>query len=703
MDTTNDRNNRRYRLFVLAFTTIVLGVVAIGALSGAAVAEHAEQSDDRIQIVDAFNDSGNTTVAVQATTSEQVSDLRFIHDNRTNEVGPLTHSNEGINGSQYDNGSIFESGDSFNATSGDNGVVFFELNQSWESSQIEINASAEGMTYANADRANRSVLTANAYSVSLENASGGTISSSIPVAVFNSSTQELHELVEIQEDNNFHCGGVLNGGTCADPDTNGSAHTYLMQSSLEEVTPLPSSSAVRGIDSRTSNSSTQTTLTGPHTLTLNQSTALIEYGIFDYNLSNDDPVSDITRIEVKNRTTGVTVQQQNSKAMGGVLLLEPKTDYDIVIERDSGETYTRPLTIPTKGFTSKPILVEGDTDPATEEVFGIVRNETNSPVDNVTVTAELAHAGSIPPAYNSTTTNKFGLFSMRLPQTSDPLGERYQFQLASSKTDSGTLKFFPTRDDNNGDGYEVRNSRTILPPLEIQQGGEVDITVTNESGGEIASNNSITSLSQTTTSTGDRTRGALVESFGIFGFSTSVNSSVIRLPSPTTGAQDDVSYNVWGLEDIEEGESPIELCADQTDISQGARSTSACDLEDGGTLNISLTRYGSLIETNRSRARDVGKPSYYRENILIVRNATTGNVTTYFGPKGIQQGFTPNDDNKTLSVPVPAGTYTVELRPTNQFDDITAVRNSANVSVAENQTEQVALESGRDFLIEPDM
>lgn len=199
METTNDRNKQGFRLFVLAFITIVLGVVAVGALPGTVVAEHADQTDDRIQIVDAFSDSqyqgsfgsdGNTTVAVQATTAEQVSDIQLY--NGTGGVGPLTIDNGGVVEAKYDNGTPYSASDSFNSTSGNHGVVLLELNQSWKSSQLVLNASAEGLAYGSADRANRSVLTTNTYTATIEDHSGSSVTATTPAIVANGTTNTIY-------------------------------------------------------------------------------------------------------------------------------------------------------------------------------------------------------------------------------------------------------------------------------------------------------------------------------------------------------------------------------------------------------------------------------------------------------------------------------------------------------------------------------
>lgn len=703
------RNANRGRwtrqLLLIALVAAVLGAIAIGTVPGPVAADHANTTNDRIQIVDAYDSYGNTTVAVRATTTESVSDLQFIYDNGT-EVGPLSITN-GVENATYNNQTEFTSGDSFSA--GENDTVAFELNQSWESGQAVINASAGGTSYDTADQANRSVLTTNVHNVTVENASNSQLTS--PAVLFVSNTSSvLHEYVFTQGGTDvLHCGGVIDGSSCTDPDTNGSAHTYAIQRfGKPGAKALPADPRLRAFVPSTANGSAATDLAAGDdpTLTANESAAPISTSVTNYT---GGEFSDIEEIQIENRSSGATVQRWVAGVSpGGPLFASPKTGYDLVIER-STETYRRPMTLPTKGFVSREFRVAGGSPPATSEVVGQVRNESGSPVENVTVTAEPSGWGGDPPAFNSTTTDQYGVFTMELPETGaiDNISGRYQFKLSSTELSDGTLNFFPTRDDRRGDGYEVRQSRTILPPLEIQRGSEVDINVTNGSGGAIASTESLTSLSRTTTATGDRSRNALLESVGLFSFpGTEISESVIRVPAPTTSAQDDVSYNVWGfaaqpVEGQDEPETVLpELCAQQIDVSQGVRSSSDCELESGGTLNITLSQYDSVIQ--RSSTPDtvrVGEQLY--DNAVIIRNASTGNVTTYLGPRSIQQFFV-DSEGETLSVPVPAGNYTVEVRPTDQFIDRTSVRNTTSFSVSENETVNADLVAGTDFVIEPD-
>jgi hypothetical protein len=269
-----DRRGVQGRLLVLAFVAVALGAIAVGTVPGTAAADHAADTDDRIQIVDAFNDTestGNTVVAVRATTTDPVSDIEFVYDNGT-KVGPLALDNSGVVGAQYNNGTDFSNGNSFSA--GENDTVYFLLNQSWEPGPVELNASAGGQSYEAADQANRSVMTTNVYNVSVENASNDPVTSETPIAVFNSSSKTIPGFVTANNTGTFHCGGVLDGETCTDPDTNGNtAHTYYRG----EAAAFPSSLAVRAFDPRTANASAQTDVTGSQTLTLNKSAAVGEY------------------------------------------------------------------------------------------------------------------------------------------------------------------------------------------------------------------------------------------------------------------------------------------------------------------------------------------------------------------------------------------------------------------------------------------
>lgn len=687
------------RLVVLSGVVVCLVLFGMALVPGDATATHANESDNRIQVVDAYpTDSGDIAVAVQAQTSQEIDSIQLWYDNGTHSEGPIGFNDPAYNGSAYDNQTAYL-GEGFSNESGANGIVWFYLDHPYESGEIELNATAYGTDYSAADPVNRSVMTANAYQVTLQDASGTQLTDRVPMVLSNSSSAAVHGIVFPVGSQSFHCGGVVESGTCVRPDDVGSAHAYVSKWSFTNhpiSAPVPSSLSVSVFNVATGNGSIGTTVSpSANTIKLDEPTAPVNVQTFGIS-ANSVPVE---TLRVVNRTSGETVYDRGPEVdQFAPPFLSPKTPYELVFENQSTfGTERRYVTVPTRGLTQQQFLLPDGTGPPTSPVTGQVVNESGDPVADVVVSAEDPFS-SQPRQFGSAVTDENGTFSLTLPE-SEAVNERYGFRLVSNRTSDGTLQYFPTKRNGDGNGFVVYESKTVLPALVIEEGGEVGVNVTNASGGEIPSVEAVTSLSQTTNRTGVVTRSALSESFTLLAFDpqNKPNSTDLRLASPSTGAKSNVAYNVWTPEQSGIGY----VCAEQVSVAQGSVTESECELEETGTLVVELDRYNSILDQGTASAQTVGTDGFFFRNVLVLRNATTGNVTTYFGPGGVQPFLLNNPTDTQLALPVPAGNYTLEIRPAEQFQDRTTVRNTTTVEVAGGGTSTVQLKSGADFDVEP--
>ncbi len=692
-------------LLAVWLTAIVVFSVFAGVtfLSGGAAA--ANNSTPRFEVVDAGNAGGGVYVTVEAQTEKSVTNFEFTYDNLDGGTtkGPVDLGTTGVDATYTDtNGNTqdFNAGDELNSSTGGNGRVTFTFTKSatgfaYENDRFRVNATGYDGSYATADPANRSVLTANYYRVKADDHTGNALSN-IPLLLYNADTNESQGFAFMQGTaTQFHCTGVDVSGTCTNPDTN-AAGTLRQGYDTTVTDPL----GVKAFSLSEANASDLVEPTaGVNTLTADTPTA--PTFMFWRSAGQGSPPN-VDNITVVNEASGNTIYQSTN--VGGEtrvpVLLETNTEYTVSLENGSSfGTENRSLTLPTKGMKNVEFRIATGS-PSLSTVTGQVVDESGNPVSDVVVTAQPEYAsGSRIVVYNATTTDSNGLFTMTVPQTSQEL--EYSFRLIGTDTSGGTPVYYPTVDTNDGEGYVASSSRTVLPPMTIQEGGRVLIDVTNNTGGKLPVSSAFASLSQESTAYPQTERTALSNTFSTFEFGTTLPTSAsISLMSPTTGTDTNVGYNVWGF-----GNTPSKwVCANNVSVKTGSDTSSACGLAEAGYLNISLTNYGSIIQQNNARQASVKGFGFFYENELLVRNATTNNVVTHLGPDGIQQAFLksgPNTDPSFVKIPVPAGDYTVELRPSQEFIDRTSVNETSAYTVTSGSSTSVKLDRGRDFDIRP--
>lgn len=697
----------RQKLQAVVLAGLMLGSVLAGSvvLSSGTTRAAGNATDARIEVVDVGQRSGDLTVTVRGTSSEAVTDLNFTYRDLSGggTLGPLEYSNaSAFTGASYDNGSAYAPGDPVHEDAGKDGTVTFVFDSSesgfdYVGNAFRVNVTGYDADYGSADTGNRSVITANHYRANAQDHNGSPLTSA-PVMVYSADGNASGGFAFASgSPAAFHCRGVNVSGTCTDPDT-GSAGA---------VTPLGSpSSAPAPVTFQTfalsqSNASAKTEPGGRGTLTLTADTPTAPVFAFWDSVLGGNPRPNVDNVTVTRGSTGTVVYEETGASFESItpVFLEPNVRYVFSFENSSAfGTVNRSLVLPTKGTTGAQFNIATGSV-ATSEVAGQVVDENGNAVSDAVVTAQPERAGGNQvQVYNSTTTDANGLFSMQVPETSQFPEQGLSFRVVGTDTSGGTPIYYPTTDANDGEGYTVRSSKTVLPRMVLQQGGRVGISVTS-SQPTLPVTDAFSSLSQVSSAYPALTRTANANTFTTLGFGGQTPSSAsVAFLAPTTDSDTQVAYNVWGL-GTRNGEY---LCAETVAVSQGTDTASTCRLDDGGYINLTVDQYGSIVQQGSASAADVQDFGFFFENELVVRNDTTGDIVTYLDADGAQQFFLSRTGPTTnVNIPVPAGDYQLELRSREADGEWTTVNDSARVRVDGGSTTDVSLDRGRSFPIRP--
>ena len=698
-----------HRLAAVALTVVMVlsvlsGTVVLTSDTAVAAGETTTQTSPRFEVVDAkANLDGDLVVTVEATSDKPVSDFRFWNDDLDGggTIGPTELGDGNFRGATYDNGTPFNPGDTLAQSDGDRGQVIFTFDSGataydYEADAFRINATAYDASYSSADTGNRSVAEFNYYRLTAKDHTGTTLKGT-PVMLYNATTNASAGFRTTSEAGGFtlDCHGVAVSGTCTDPDT-GSPGEF---SRYTQTYPAPL--AVETFALSQANASGKTEVSrGPATLTADQPTSPT---FISWEAATVNSTVNVDSVTFTNAETG-TVVWRSANVQSELLVpafLKPTTRYTVTLRnRSSFGTVNRSLTFPTKGLSDAEFRIATGSA-QTSEVTGQVVNESGAPVADAVVMAQPESSTSgQSEIYNSTLTDSNGLFSMQVPET-DQLNEDIAFRIVGTDTDGGTPIYYPTIDANDGQGYVVQSGQTVIPPLTLQQGGRVDIDVTNNASQDktLPSKRVLTSISEVSAAYPSVTRTDGSYAFNTFAFGQNTPPSAsVSMMSPTTDSDSQVSYNVW--ENGGELPEPAHVCVGTPSVSQGASTDSQCELDDTGYLNIGVQQYDSIRQQSSSKPADVESPGFFFENVLVVKNASSDEVVTYLGGNTIQQFFLGGDgDPSDVRIPVPEGDYHVELRPRFEFTETTSVVDSASYTVSANSSTNVQLDRGDAFRI----
>jgi len=696
---------------VVLAVLMVTSVAVIGIDFGVETASGATTSDN-FHIIDAGNAGGQMAIVVEANTTSDVSDFSFYYEKAGNSrVGPMTLSNGDVANARYPDGTTFTSGDAISLSDSSPNRAIFYLDSGtapYTKSRTTLNATAAGTTYSGASDANKDVATANWQHVTPKANDGTTPAGVVPFLVQNANTNRSLGNVFVMSggDTAVFCQGVNVGGTCTDPEAGATAtHTSQAWSAgggggfgtasgpqWQTDTPV----ALTGYNLAAANMTNR--LTGPGTTDAKTSNPGAPVFIQVMNATQGGATPSYTSLTITNRSSGNVVFESDGTD-GSPAFLQPGTQYEVEISNpQTYGTETRYLTVPTKGMTMATFLINQDMETST--VTGQIVDENGNAVSNAVVMAERSGAFSNGYRfYNSTVTDSNGLFSMTVPESSQfQYPTDYQFTYVSNESSGGTLTYYPTTADNGGDGYTVRSSKTVVPQLTMKNGGKVAVDLSQNGGGNIQPGLLTTTLSKYTGRTGTRTRSAVSESFTQISFGKNKPTSAeVSLMSPTTDSSTRVGYNVWGLG----AGRPKWVCANDAAVSQGSTTDSSCSVSQAGYINLSVDQYGSIAQQSSSSSAQVGDFGFFLENELLIRDSSTGEVVTYLG-RGSGQLFNlgAGQQQTNTTIPVPAGSYVLELRPGTEWNRQTTVNDTNSVSVTAGSTTDVTLDRGQDFGIE---
>lgn len=706
----SERGPREKVLAVSVTVVMVVSVLAgVVALSGTAAAA-GNTTPSQLEVVNVQQTkSGNLAVTVEATSSESVTDLDFTYRDLPggSTKGPIEFSNAnafvGANAgteAEYVPGSPL----TFSNTSANNGTITYTIDSaatgfSFVNSAFRVNVTSNDTAYAGADTGNRSVITANHYQVSGTDHTGSTLSG-VPIMMFDPATNESGGFGFLQSGTKaVHCRGIDDGGTCTNPDTDSASSVVMNDFGRVQTSKAPVAFQTFALSQSNASKKVDPGSRGSVTLTADTPTAPVFVGWESVLQGNERP--NVENITVTNTENGKTVYEDSGVSFETEtpVFLRPNTRYNFSLENGGTfGTVDRSLVIPTKGTTRAAFQIETGSV-ATSTVAGQIVGESGNGVSDAVVVAQPERTdGNQVPVYNSTTTDSNGLFSMAVPETSQFPEQGLGFRVVGTDTSGGTPVYYPTTDANDGEGYTIQSSKTVLPPMVLQKGGRVDIDVTTPSG-NLPVADAFSSLSQVSSAYPALARTANVNTFTTLAFGgQKAKTASVELLAPTTGSDTQVAYNVWGL-----GQAPGKyLCVKNVDVTQGKDTDSTCSLADGGYINLSVDQYGSIVQQGQSRPANTEDVGFFFENELVVRDDSSGEVIAYLGPDGAQQFFAGKDGVTTdVRIPVPAGKYTVELRPSEEFGRWTTVNDTAAVDVTSGSETDVTLDRGRPFEIRP--
>lgn len=697
-------------LAVLMVTSIAVVGIDFG-LQGPIETASAATSGDSFHIVDAGNAGGQMAIVVEANTTSDVSDFSFYYEKAGNtRVGPMTLSNGDVASAKYPDGTSFTSGDAISLSdSSPNRAIFYVDSGTapYTTTRTTLNATADGQTYAGASDANKDVATANWQHVTPKANDGTTPAGVVPFLVQNANTNQSLGNVFVKSGGStaVMCRGIDVGGTCTDPESDTTAtHTAQAWSAAGGgfgTAPGPqwqtnAPVALTGYNLAAANTTDRHTGLGTTAEKTSTPGAPVFIGVENASRSGTRP--SYTSLTITNQSSGNVVFKSDGTD-GSPAFLKPATPYKVQISNpQTYGTETRYLTVPTKGMTMTTFRINQNMETST--VTGQIVDENGNAVSNAVVMAERSDASSNGyQFYNSTVTDSNGLFSMAVPESSafqEPTD--YKFTYVSNESSSGTLTYYPTTDDNDGDGYTVRSSKTVVPQLTIKNGGKVAIDLSQNGGGKIQPGLLTTTLSKYTGRTGTRTRSAVSESFTQISFGQNKPASAeVSLMSPTTDSSTRVGYNVWGMR----GSRPKWVCTNDASVSQGSTATSSCAVSGAGYINLSIDQYGSVVQQSSASSGAVGGFGFFFENELLIRDSSTGEIVTYLG-RGSGQAFNlgAGQQQTNTTIPVPAGSYVLELRPATEWNRQTTVNDTSSVSVTAGSAADVSLDRGQEFGIE---
>lgn len=708
---------------------------------------------------DAFNTEGNESIVVCAGTPENVNWFNIwyngtrLNDTNGGIISAWYYSfNEGfdgaVNGTAYNNEPINNNTDPF--------CVLFVLNgdnASFTNETIQINGTIYNKTsYVNASTiecglggCNGTMFTINYVSIETKDAAGAALPNTVFMAFDNSTKTFIYEGPAMTDNTGYwaeHCIGVVNqsSGACvnATPLPGDFPNScWIHGISFPNNTPIEGpqctinqTTTIRAFDFISSNTSQVNVSVGmPLILSLSTEAAamMIMPNLWSPDVQGNN-MNDlgVNEINVTRNNNLVSRIISSGGPEGGKMpaFIEPYKVYNITFNYGA-TNYIFPFMTPTSGMTGAQIFIVNNTSfgPSDYRTFiGKVVNESNSPVAGAVVYVQFfkgPSGGMGITFFNSSVTDTNGIFSIRVPRSREPSGNfqgyfpTYQFYIVSNQTNSGVPIYFPTINNNNNRGYFAIGDNTVLPPLTLKAGGEVDINVTLNNATMILSElNKFTNLG-TGVIRGDTTgKNTMTSIFDSNMLDPSKRPTSINIPllSPVGS----VVVNLFGKNTSIGGDpmagSIVNSCFNTTvpTVTQGAKTSVKCTLAQPGYLNLTVWTCQNIFAvlggdySQCDMNMRAGRSDFWFEMNGVLRNSS-GYVVGYLSQEGILlenlAGFGSNE--AALRVPLPPGNYTLELTSPFEYGRYLNVYNKTAFAITAGNTKILNLTRGNSWNIQP--
>ncbi|MFH1473808.1 MAG: hypothetical protein ABIE55_02840 [Candidatus Aenigmatarchaeota archaeon] len=705
-------------------------------------------------LVDAFGTEDNESIVVCAGTSEEVNWFNIWYNGTM-----LNTTNGGIISARYYDYSLgATNGTDYNnepmSNLSDPSCVLLVLNGTdapFTNQTMQINATVGNKTdYAVAaysecglSGCNGTMFTINYVSLQANDASGAAGLPNTAFMVFDNSTKSfLLEGPALSDTDGYwaeHCMGVVTGGDCVnltpliEPNMCFYHGISFPLNDTDSLCTINQTTTIIALDFISSNKSEQNVTPGtPLSLNLGTpaSMAMVMVSLWSPNSFQQENIPN--QLNVHDNATDellfiVTGQDKTMPAF-----LEPFKHYKIKFNY-GGRNYSFPFMTPVSGMTGAQIFLANNTthtDSDYRTIVGKVVNQTSDssgnkyPVPNATVYAQFFKGPSGAfgiQFFNSSVTDENGMFSMRIPKSLPPSEHsqgdmyfpQYQFFIVSDKTSDGVPVYYPTIDNNNNRGYFAIGDTVVLPPLTLKAGGLVDARLTLNSARMI-----ISELSKfSSTGTGIQ-RDDVTGKFSMTSMFENVNPPSSMNMSFLSPVGNNMVIDFFGknttMGDPMSG-SIMRACFNiSANVTQGIISSIRCNLTEPGYLNLTVYTCNDIFDYNISdeskcsnlqntmNRNKAGSFDFWFETSGIIRNSN-GQVVVLINPEGVLLenlvGF--GSQSPTLSVPLPAGNYTLELTSSFDFSQYLSVYNKTNISIAPGATVVMNLARAENWNIQP--
>ncbi|MBI2084704.1 MAG: hypothetical protein HYT70_03795 [Candidatus Aenigmarchaeota archaeon] len=623
----------------------------------------------------------------------------------------------------------------------------FALNVTWADTGAVINVTSFNETY-NQSSLNASVVTINQYIVKTQSPQSSSGLGNVVLMGFNDTVNDYANFSQgpaVSDSTGYwiqHCRGtVAADGSCIGqtqfhpsnqciwhglPFFAGSqVGAFGMEGGSNNCLQLNNSVFV-GYDFVSSNSSRGRVLFNQTaTITMNTSTVISFVDTFKVSLANpfggfgSEGFLNLSSIKVYN-STGVVLAQ----TFGGVDRFVPPAFLDVnavyTIELNISGTPRNYSFISTSNGIYGAIIQVADTTGVANPSFTIIKGQivnASNPTQGVAgavVYAKL-HDYFSPPMgivfINSTVADQNGIFSLRVPSTSfisEPFGSgvmpfpAYDLFIVSNITNptTGAPVYFPTIDKNGEMGYFAQGANTILKPIKLGAGGQVNVNVTLNNATGLLSELSRFESSKVTGETRDAFTSKMTM-LKIFDQVTLPKSITVPLTAPSGNVQLLVlgQNQSFGFSDT----PPVGICINTTTVTQGQISNVNCNLTQPGFLNLNVTNCQSIFNSVSCNVKEtLGNFHFWFENRLVVTNSS-GNSLTYidgasFLLENILRGGT---SYQNLSIPLPDGSYQLRIEPRLDFSRFASVKNTTAFAITAGQTLPRDINRTERFQIEP--